>query len=53
MTEQEEAFIQGIELAKDYRLDGPTKEDFERYEQLIKKRKNEATTAQVTGLLVP
>lgn len=46
MTEQEEAFIQGIELAKDYRIDGPTGEDFERYEELIQKRSQEENGKQ-------
>lgn len=46
MTEEEEGFIQGIELAKDYRLDGPTEEEFRRYEELIQKRSLEENGKQ-------
>lgn len=37
MTREEEAFIQGIEMAKDFHLH-LIKEDMEEYERLIKRR---------------
>lgn len=41
MTDQEQAFIDGIEFALDYRLDGITEEDMNEYRRLIEKREEE------------
>ncbi len=41
MTQEEEAFIEGIEFSLDNRLDGLTDEAMKEYNRLIQKRKEE------------